>query len=501
MIVRGRGPADAWPSARAARSQPPVARPMPPPATAGTDARAAAAADRRRRSTSRSPVPPMPADDAIGSKSLDDLNRDSPLRPVFFELDSSDVSAEGQQVLQANARGAEEIPDAGRSPIEGHCDERGTAEYNLALGERRALAAQDLPGVARHRRRQGADRQLRQGVPVRCRSRRRRVVEEPPRAFRDHRKVRWAYEPTNIDAGLRCDAWDLRRCLVLLLACQPGRGAVAPRNADDGRHPHAAGADAAAAAATAAAIEQLTDDAQDHQRARRRAGRARRAKSFADQKLAVDQFGNDLRVVRERIDENNVRITSLSQEVEALRLAIPQFHRRAGRAGRSAARAGRRRARRPDAAAAGSGRRRRSRCAPGMSPQRLYNTALGRLHRRPVGALHRRLRHLPAELRAHRSRPTTRSGISASAISRTASSPRRSTPTTASSPTIRRAIACRTRTTSAASRSSAMGQTDRARESFETLMKNFPDTTWRGWPSSSSTRLTAGKPRRTQHTA
>lgn len=46
-------------------------------------------------------------------------------------------------------------------------------------------------------------------------------------------------------------------------------------------------------------------------------------KSFADQKLAVDQFGTDLRVVRERIDESNVRITSLSQEVEALRLAIP----------------------------------------------------------------------------------------------------------------------------------------------------------------------------------
>jgi len=48
-------------------------------------------------------------------------------------------------------------------------------------------------------------------------------------------------------------------------------------------------------------------------------------KSFADQKLAVDQFGTDLRVVRERIDESNVRITTLSQEVEALRLAIPDL--------------------------------------------------------------------------------------------------------------------------------------------------------------------------------
>ena len=48
-------------------------------------------------------------------------------------------------------------------------------------------------------------------------------------------------------------------------------------------------------------------------------------KGFADQKLAVDQIGSDLRVVKERVDETNVRITSLSQEVEALRLAIPSF--------------------------------------------------------------------------------------------------------------------------------------------------------------------------------
>ncbi len=39
----------------------------------------------------------------------------------------------------------------------------------------------------------------------------------------------------------------------------------------------------------------------------------------------IDQFATDLRIVRERIDESNVRITTLSQEVEALRLAIPTF--------------------------------------------------------------------------------------------------------------------------------------------------------------------------------
>jgi peptidoglycan-associated lipoprotein len=89
------------------------------------------------------PVPPEPlAEDAIAGKSLDDLNRDSPLRPLFFELDSSEVSAEGQQVLQANA-GVIRKYATWQITIEGHCDERGTAEYNLALGERRALSAKN----------------------------------------------------------------------------------------------------------------------------------------------------------------------------------------------------------------------------------------------------------------------------------------------------------------------------------------------------------------------
>ncbi len=48
-------------------------------------------------------------------------------------------------------------------------------------------------------------------------------------------------------------------------------------------------------------------------------------KAFADQKLLVDTAGTDLRVVREKLDETNVRITSLSQELEAVRQAIPRM--------------------------------------------------------------------------------------------------------------------------------------------------------------------------------
>jgi peptidoglycan-associated lipoprotein len=84
------------------------------------------------------PVPPQPlADDAIANRSLDELNRDSPLKPVFFGLDSADLDDAGRAAASANA----EILKKYTSwivTVEGHCDERGTAEYNLALGERRA---------------------------------------------------------------------------------------------------------------------------------------------------------------------------------------------------------------------------------------------------------------------------------------------------------------------------------------------------------------------------
>lgn len=85
------------------------------------------------------PVTPRLADDSIVNKSLDDLNRDSPLKPVFFPLDSADLDDGGRAVATANAAVLKKYTSWGIT-VEGHCDERGTAEYNLALGERRALA-------------------------------------------------------------------------------------------------------------------------------------------------------------------------------------------------------------------------------------------------------------------------------------------------------------------------------------------------------------------------
>jgi peptidoglycan-associated lipoprotein len=122
------------------KKAPPVARPAPPPTTTATTA------------PSRPPTPPEPVteptvvppepvrDDAISSASLDDLNKSSPLKPVYFELDSSDLSPVSQKALDENATLLKRYPTWAVT-VEGHCDERGTAEYNLALGERRAIAA------------------------------------------------------------------------------------------------------------------------------------------------------------------------------------------------------------------------------------------------------------------------------------------------------------------------------------------------------------------------
>jgi len=62
---------------------------------------------------------------------------------VFFAYDQSDISPEGQQILQRQAEWLKRYSQV-TVTIEGHCDERGTREYNLALGERRANAVKSV---------------------------------------------------------------------------------------------------------------------------------------------------------------------------------------------------------------------------------------------------------------------------------------------------------------------------------------------------------------------
>jgi len=128
-----------------AKKQPPVARPTQPPPAA-----AAPSTTPSRPPTPPEPVPEpttIPADPAVtsgdlASRSIDEINKQSPFQPVFFALDSEQIDAQGQAALQNNAQILKQYP-AWVLTIEGHCDERGTPEYNLALGERRAIAARD----------------------------------------------------------------------------------------------------------------------------------------------------------------------------------------------------------------------------------------------------------------------------------------------------------------------------------------------------------------------
>lgn len=63
------------------------------------------------------------------------------LTPVYFDYDSFVLRADAVETLNQHAAAIK--ADSGVYMIEGHCDERGTQEYNLALGERRALAVRD----------------------------------------------------------------------------------------------------------------------------------------------------------------------------------------------------------------------------------------------------------------------------------------------------------------------------------------------------------------------
>jgi peptidoglycan-associated lipoprotein len=124
------------------KKKPPVARPTTPPAPSGPTG------------GSRPPGPPEPVkepvpvpaepitSDTLSSTDIDTLNKNSPFQPVFFAYDEDVIDAAGQQALAHDAELMKKYP-TWIVTIEGHSDERGTAEYNLALGERRALAARN----------------------------------------------------------------------------------------------------------------------------------------------------------------------------------------------------------------------------------------------------------------------------------------------------------------------------------------------------------------------
>jgi peptidoglycan-associated lipoprotein len=97
------------------------------------------------------PPPPAPApapdrapteEELFAKKTIDDLNREGVLADAFFDLDSAQLRDDSKAGLQKNVDWLKRWGTT-KVMIEGHCDSRGTSEYNLALGERRAKAVQD----------------------------------------------------------------------------------------------------------------------------------------------------------------------------------------------------------------------------------------------------------------------------------------------------------------------------------------------------------------------
>jgi peptidoglycan-associated lipoprotein len=90
-------------------------------------------------------IDPNAFKDEIIEEELIDLTRDamrSQLQTVFFSFDQYDLSSDGRRTLQQNYNLLREN-ESFNVIIEGHCDERGTIEYNLALGEKRAAGVRD----------------------------------------------------------------------------------------------------------------------------------------------------------------------------------------------------------------------------------------------------------------------------------------------------------------------------------------------------------------------
>ena len=125
MIFAGTGcrhrvPGPPPPEPPAAPTTPP---PAPPPATA---------------------PPALPEDDysRIRASDLDTINRMGLLQDVHFDFDRADIRDVDRSILTRDAEILRKF-DFLRVTVEGHCDERGTVEYNLALGERRSAAVRD----------------------------------------------------------------------------------------------------------------------------------------------------------------------------------------------------------------------------------------------------------------------------------------------------------------------------------------------------------------------
>ena len=91
------------------------------------------------RVTVAQPPPPPPMTTTLSDEQLFNQN----VKDAFFDYDKSDIRPDAQQALMADAAFLQQHPNI-RFTVEGHCDERGSTEYNLGLGDRRATAVKSF---------------------------------------------------------------------------------------------------------------------------------------------------------------------------------------------------------------------------------------------------------------------------------------------------------------------------------------------------------------------
>jgi len=117
------------PATTAASAPPPTGSPSPSSAAPSTTPGGALAPSTAAPSTAAPSTPPAPSE----------FTENANLKDVFFDFDKYDIRSNDAKTLDANAAWLKSH-DNMLVLVEGHCDERGTNEYNLALGERRAKA-------------------------------------------------------------------------------------------------------------------------------------------------------------------------------------------------------------------------------------------------------------------------------------------------------------------------------------------------------------------------